>query len=529
MFIPPAKIISAKLRILEIVTGLLFVVPPFLYALLKGCYNSVKIYEDEGIVGLSESYLNSSWHMDLTDGQYENIHSNLPLLCLVSFCFITFRKILTLWSSDSKPRIIYYLCFGIGGMSYLHGLGVVVVLAIIILNYVLCHFLAHKKWFPWVAWGFNFTLLMWSKTDYSKIYLYEFVTYWNAFFGLIMLKMMSFMMDYHWFKLERASEGFHEHLAKCNECTKGHPCIKFRMQEHSDDYSLLSFLSYVCYYPLYVAGPTTTYNTWRSQVNIPRNVVSLSYILQYLVRLIVVFVLLETLLHFSYYNAILDKEQNEHIWKDFGIYELIFASYCMLNFIWLKFTFIWRFFRLIALIDGIESPENMGRCMTNNYCFIDFWKNWHKSFNLWLVRYLYIPLGGGRCKIFNIWVVFGFVALWHDLSLDLLAWGWGMCLIIMPEVMLQGFFSKKRYDSFRGTLYYSWLCAFAGGFDCVCMAAANLVGFAFGIYGLEIILEEIDVYLCIKLYVMFVFHTNTMRMLLNFKSRENTKELQFKE
>ena len=45
-----------------------------------------------------------------------------------------------------------------------------------------------------------------------------------------------------------------------------------------------------------------------------------------------------------------------------------------------------------------------------------FWKSWHSSFNLWLVQYLYVPLGGNRRRTLNIWPIFLFVALWHDLE-----------------------------------------------------------------------------------------------------------------
>lgn len=45
-----------------------------------------------------------------------------------------------------------------------------------------------------------------------------------------------------------------------------------------------------------------------------------------------------------------------------------------------------------------------------------FWRNWHSSFNAWLVRYLYIPLGGNRHRCLVIWPVFLFVAVWHDIE-----------------------------------------------------------------------------------------------------------------
>ena len=167
------------------------------------------------------------------------------------------------------------------------------------------------------------------------------------------------------------------------------------------------------------------------------------------------FAVLMFFIHSLYFPTIANHIRNRNILDSFSPYELIIASYLILKWIWLKFTVIWRFFRIWALFDGIESPENMGRCMSNNYCFEGFWRMWHRAFNQWLVRYLFIPLGGSTYKIYNIWVVFGFVALWHDLSLNLLAWGWGMCLFIMPEVVVKAYFASSKRMEFRKTLQYS--------------------------------------------------------------------------
>jgi hypothetical protein len=77
----------------------------------------------------------------------------------------------------------------------------------------------------------------------------------------------------------------------------------------------------------------------------------------------------------------------------------------------------------------------MIRCMANNYSALGFWRAWHRSYNLWIVRYLYIPLGGTRRLAATSVLVFTFVALWHDLSPRLLAWGWLAALFILPEVV----------------------------------------------------------------------------------------------
>lgn len=77
----------------------------------------------------------------------------------------------------------------------------------------------------------------------------------------------------------------------------------------------------------------------------------------------------------------------------------------------------------------------MIRCMANNYSVLGFWRAWHRSYNLWVVRYLYIPLGGSARPLLATLGVFTFVALWHDLRLRLLVWGWAITLFVMPEMI----------------------------------------------------------------------------------------------
>lgn len=308
--------------------------------------------------------------------------------------------------------------------------------------------------------------------------------------------MLSFLLDARWAALQRpcpspAVPTTQKHQEKCSLCTSQIACLKLRTETHVSDYSLLAFLAYFLYFPLYLAGPTLSYNAWRSQVSSPQQTVSLREMLIYAFRLIAAMALLELSIHYLYFPAIAGDPRNRMIWQTFNAYELAIASYLVLKWIWLKFLVIWRFFRLWALCDGIDSPENMGRCMSNNYSLEGFWRMWHRAFNQWLVRYLFIPLGGAQYKVYNIWVVFGFVAIWHDLKLHLLVWGWGMCLFIVPEVLAKAAMRSSRFAAFRKTCLYNWLCAVTGGLYIIIMMLANLVGFSFGLPGLYTIWEEV--------------------------------------
>jgi hypothetical protein len=53
---------------------------------------------------------------------------------------------------------------------------------------------------------------------------------------------------------------------------------------------------------------------------------------------------------------------------------LSIIAYLTLNFMYMKFLIIWRTFRTFSLLDGIYTPENMRRCITDGATFKGFWR-----------------------------------------------------------------------------------------------------------------------------------------------------------
>lgn len=82
--------------------------------------------------------------------------------------------------------------------------------------------------------------------------------------------------------------------------------------------------------------------------------------------------------------------------------------------------------------------------MSNNYSVVGFWKGWHCSFNRWLVRYIFIPLGGSRPgRRWNVFVVFIFVAFWHDVEPKLFMWGMLNGVFLVLEVLVKGLYRSS--------------------------------------------------------------------------------------
>lgn len=245
---------------------------------------------------------------------------------------------------------------------------------------------------------------------------------------------------------------------------------------------------------MFLAGPIITFNDYISQAKYPPASIEKSRTIKYGIRFLLCLLAIEFLLHFDYCVAI---SKGNPDWSDYTPAQLSLLSYFNLHVLWLKLLLPWRFFRLWSLVDGIDPPENMIRCLSNNPSTIAFWRGWHRSYNKFLVRYIYIPLGGASSRtwvetvrtIFNYVVVFTFVALWHDIKLNLLIWGWLIVLFMMPEIIAGILFPRKRWEN--NLTAYRVLCGFGVVGNLMMMMMANLVGFAVGVDGLKSIIHGI--------------------------------------
>lgn len=261
------------------------------------------------------------------------------------------------------------------------------------------------------------------------------------------------------------------------------------------DFSYRNYLAYAIYAPLYLVGPILTFNDYISQQRYRPLTIEQARTVRYGVRFLLALLAMEVVLHFDYVGAI---SKANPAWPSYTPAQLSMLSFFNLHLIWLKLLLPWRLFRLWALVDGVDPPENMLRCVSNNYSTLSFWRAWHRSYNRWLVRYVFVPLGGANLaggslavarSLRNYILVFTFVALWHDIQLRLLLWGWLVVLFFVPEVVAGWAFPRRRWES-RPTAYRMLCCAGAVG-NVLMMMTANLVGFAVGLDGLESILSGI--------------------------------------
>eukprot|EP00922_Rhytidocystis_sp_ex-Travisia-forbesii_P071959 GHVS01107369.1.p1 GENE.GHVS01107369.1~~GHVS01107369.1.p1 ORF type:complete len:639 (+),score=101.00 GHVS01107369.1:137-2053(+) len=513
--------------------------------------------------------------VDSYDAQFRNFTVFLPLLVVGMFVHVLLWRLVR--RLFVRERSMWWYCWyqaivGVAVCIYLHGKYFIPMLAAVLINYAVVFYGSSRRYSVVFSWVFNFLLIVLNGLGVSKTVLdvvlpsswYAGILGWEDAYRFIALKNISYAFEQYWAPSSR------------------HPLIH---------------MAYICYLPLYIAGPILTYNHWIQQLgadnnsngqfvqqrtehiplpaadkqhrcgeelemqavpdgkrveathttassddtntlnssspsskrrhspassalvrDVPRtsldpptsgtprlsptstiSPVCFRSVVLYGLHLLLLVILMQFHMRYVYVYPIAVHPANfVELWPFLSPLDILFITSAALVYLWLKFIIIWRFFRLWALMDGIYTVENMQRCVGFDYSTIEFWRHWHSSFYRWLLRYLYIPLGGraGRGGQFvNVTVVFVFVAIWHEVNMKLLLWGGLVALFVLPELLLRDLFSgRSRNEYARGIAskwYFKWLCAMAGGLNVFSLCLTNLVGYSFGPGGLSFIAEKL--------------------------------------
>lgn len=239
-------------------------------------------------------------------------------------------------------------------------------------------------------------------------------------------------------------------------------------------------LAYLFFPPLYLSGPTITFNSFMAQMRTSQPMKGVSYVVMYAIRFLCCGLLLELILEFVPVFGLINHKPFQ------SLDATAFAGIGLVSLfvLWLKFLVIWRFARLWSLVAGLNPPENMKRCVYNNYSVQGFWRGWHCSYNRWVLRYVYFPLGGGRQgllrRLVNIAIVFTFVALWHDMNPKLLTWGWLIAVAFAPELVCAWYTARPESSWLTRSRWFRWVGGAAATLQVLGLIIANVIGFAVG-------------------------------------------------
>ncbi|PHH78813.1 hypothetical protein CDD83_3929 [Cordyceps sp. RAO-2017] len=477
-----------------------------------------------------EKFLSDGWipgrKVDVSDPQYHTFRQNLPYMAALLVLHPALRAA---WNAvhplpgggDDRQRgrarldqrASFDARFALFFLLALHGVSAFKVLAILYLNYRVATELP-RRYVPAATWLFNVATLFANElcdgyqlrvlagrvapADSAAVrwgaWLDGYgglISRWEVLFNISILRLISFNMDYYWSMDKRGADALEKKQLDPAGLSERD---RITMPAEAGDFSFRNYLAYAVYAPLYLAGPILTFNDYAWQLRHRAASIERGRTARYAVRFLLVLLAMELVLHFDYVGAI---GKASPAWGEYTAAQLSLLSYFNLHIIWLKLLLPWRLFRLWALADGVDPPENMVRCVSDNYSTQLFWRAWHRSYNRWLIRYLYVPLGGASLRswraaarsVLTYLLVFTFVALWHDIQLRLLVWGWLVVLFMLPEWAAAWLFPPRRWEG-RPTAY-RMLCCVGAVANVLMMMAANLVGFAVGLDGLESIVKGI--------------------------------------
>ena len=140
----------------------------------------------------------------------------------------------------------------------------------------------------------------------------------------------------------------------------------------------------------------------------------------------------------------------------------------------------------------------------------DFWRRWHITLLSWFRDYVYIPLGGNRCSlakvIRNIFVVFGLSGLWHGASWTFVIWGIYHAILYIPLII-----KKKVGFNLRAPRIFKIVLVFVlvdlGWIFFRAPTISDAYGYLCSIdnYG-PLQLGKISLLYCLILYVIEAFH-----------------------
>ena len=201
--------------------------------------------------------------------------------------------------------------------------------------------------------------------------------------------------------------------------------------------NIISFLTFVSFFPQLVAGPIERasnllpqFNSLR-KFNFKNSLNGISLISYGFFKKIVIADRLGI-----YVDSVFDNIES------FNSLTLILASLFFSFQIYCDFSGYSLIARGLAKLLGFDLMVNFNKPYLST-TLRNFWKNWHISLSTWFRDYLYIPLGGSNDNFlkvcYNLFIVFIISGMWHGANWTFIYWGAFHGLFLIIERILKRF------------------------------------------------------------------------------------------
>ena len=365
---------------------------------------------------------------------------------------------------------------------------------------------------------------------------------WEFILVYSLLKMLSYNIEYKKIYFEQTVPesifSLNQARSHCMECYDGNFCTKCLentvisdKDKTEDSFDIINLINYIFYLPLLYNGPLINYNSFIFQLNIIKDskhndLIKMNKIL-YFLKFLLIFTIMEVYNHFLFpiflfRNGYTTLEPNN---SEVSLFYYCFICFNILTFIWLKYAVIWKFWRLLAWCDGIYVEENMNRIIYDIYSLEEFFRGMNRSLNRYLVRYLYVPLGGREKKYVNIWVIFASLFLIFEFeNVDYIVFSVCCCVLLDVEIFVKKMFLNKFGEDFNEKVYLRYLKYVICSFYVFILLIVALLGFHFSIQGIKVFFDNVlrlGGYFYFMIYVIFLVPNVVMMFFIRDMELEN--------
>ncbi|XP_026508338.1 protein-cysteine N-palmitoyltransferase HHAT isoform X1 [Terrapene carolina triunguis] len=181
-------------------------------------------------------------------------------------------------------------------------------------------------------------------------------------------------------------------------------------------HSFFWMLAYMFYYPVFHNGPIMTFNEFTKQMKRQEACslkINLCILLLGIVRIFFWWWLAELMIHLMYIHAIYSSSSHLEAVSYWTLGGLALAQ---VLFFYVKYLVLFGIPALIIRMDGLKPPA-LPRCVSTMHSFTGMWRSFDVGLHHFLIRYIYIPMGGSRGSMFGMLfstaITFSFVSYWH--------------------------------------------------------------------------------------------------------------------
>ncbi|XP_053166480.1 protein-cysteine N-palmitoyltransferase HHAT isoform X3 [Hemicordylus capensis] len=181
-------------------------------------------------------------------------------------------------------------------------------------------------------------------------------------------------------------------------------------------HSFLWMLAYVFYYPAFHNGPILTFDDFHEQMTKQESCILKSNLWDFIraaIRILLWWGLAESMIHLMYMHAIYSSPSHMETVTYWTLGGLALAQ---VLFFYVKYLVLFGVPALVIRMDGLMPPD-LPRCVSTMYSFSGMWRSFDVGLHRFLIRYIYIPMGGSRCSMFKMMfstaITFAFVSYWH--------------------------------------------------------------------------------------------------------------------